>query len=585
MSERGVGLVGVARRERSGPSCCVDLALSASPLENSSCGRYALLLDGEVHNEDELRSAAAAAGMASRGDSAVLEALIALGAEALAKCNGAWSLAFVDRHQKQLLLARDHLGIRPLYLYQDGPLWFASEIKAIVRGSGDRFECEPSVVARYLQQTLLDAQPETFFAGITALPAGSAARVDLAGEVPSSPVVEAFWSLPDGDSFEGDLERRVAAIRERCEDAVRLRTGGDPLGVMLSGGVDSSSISAMALQSVGAGRDLQLVSGVSADARFYDPLLDVMCAHLGREPNKIPLEIRAEDALDRLAEVVRQNDEPVRSFITVTEYRLKEASRELGVPVLLSGLGADEVFSGNLLHKVFLVQSLLRAGKWWKASRVIAAVLRRKTIRPRFRQRVQKRYFPSLDREKHDVRGSALPSDGARLDVSLGQGSCQDRLLEDITRFSLPSLLHFDHRTSTAFGLQTRMPYLDHRLVELVAPAAPEVKLRSGYTKWLLRESMQPHLPREVAWRVVKQGGTDAHGEWLKHDMRGPISGLLAGDLASADLGLLDADALRARYRAFCAQPPDKGSISSQDVFNPIAIELWARAFASHLRS
>jgi asparagine synthase (glutamine-hydrolysing) len=547
----------------------------------STCGRFTLVRDGEIHNEDELRAEVARAG-APPQDDIVLAALLALGERALPLLNGAWALALLDRAAGSLLLARDHLGIRPLYVHaRGGVLFFASEIKAILAGSEAAFAVAAVPAARFLEQALLDAQRSTFFAGIEALPAGHSARILLDG-APRLAAPTPYWRLPERDDFAGTDAERVAAVHDLLVDSVQRRLRGQPApGALVSGGVDSSAVAAIAVAACPA---TTLIAGVSRDERQRDPLLDAMCAHLRRSAQRIPLGIDAQAALPELAAVIQRNDEPVRSFVTVTEHRLKQAARGLGLEAVVSGLGADEVFAGNLVHMVLWVQSLLRSGRWLRALRAISGIAWHGTIRPRWRRRVQKRYFRCLDGERQSVRGPALAAVEWRCDLGLGPRTAHARLLADLTQLALPALLHGDDRSSRAFGLQTRLPYLDYRLVRLVAPMAPELKLRQGFTKWLLRRAMAERLPAAVAWRKVKQGGPDAYGEWLKKDLHGPIVALLGGELASAALGLVDADAVRARYRAYCAQRPDAGLISAQDVFNPLAIELWARGHGSRLR-
>jgi asparagine synthase (glutamine-hydrolysing) len=139
---------------------------------------------------------------------------------------------------------------------------------------------------------------------------------------------------------------------------------------------------------------------------------------------------------------------------------------------------------------------------------------------------------------------------------------------------------------SMAFGIENRFAFLDPPLVELVAPMAPGWKLRGGFTKWLLRKAVDPWLPREICWQKSSQStGRDEYGDWLKRDLHPQIAQLCGGDLAAVELGLLDGDAVRRHYAAFCAQPSGVGAISANDVFSWIAIELWARRFAAHLRA
>ena len=553
----------------------------------SPSGRYVLVLDGQIYNAPELR-AELGIGFRTQADAElIVEALAVWGRSALARMNGEWALALLDREAATLLLARDPLGVKPLYVHLAGDaLYFASEIKAILCGLGARFPFHPRVVGCFLEQTLLDAQPETFFEGVIRIPPAHAISVAVPARR-TLPEPERYWSIPEqAASFASEAER-AEAVRALLLDAVRIRASGDAkLGVLLSGGVDSSSVAAALRATRGSLDGIPVLSGVSAEAEYNDPLLDAMASHLACRPRRIPLGVPVERALEQLETVIWFDDEPVRSFVTVTEHRLKQVASQIGVTTLLSGLGADEVFCGHAIHLALQVQALLGARQWREASREVAAILWRRTLRPRFRRRGLKRYFPALLGTRGvDVRGPALRDDSLRHDLGLGPRTFLERQLADIDRLSLPALLHFDDRTGAAFGVETRLPYLDPRLVSLLAPMPPEWKLRGGTTKWMLRKAMDPLLPAAVAWQRVKQGAVDAYGEWLKKEMRGPIEALLASEFVSERLGILDRRSVALRYSSFCAQPADSGSVSNQDVFNPIAVELWARRFAAHLRA
>ena len=557
---------------------------SACPLAERD--GYALAFDGWVSNAADLRRALLSEGAdVSEATAAelLLQALVRWGTAALARIHGSWALAFVDVRSQQVWLARDHLGGKPLYVYSGAHgFFFASEIKGILQGTGDRFAVDAEVVSRFLDQTLLDAQPQTFFSGISAVPAGHVVSLDCARRSLGNPEPAAFWRIPDRDRFAGSEAERIAAVRERLLEAVRRQLRGEGrIGLLVSGGVDSSAVAALACAAP-EGADLLLISGDDPD--HPDPKLDALCRHLDRKAHRFSMHISTERALGDLETVIGCHDEPVRSFAIVATYRLKQAAQQLGVSVLMGGAGSDELFAGRLLHMVFYVQSLLRSHRLFEAARVVAGIARRRTIRPRFRVAVQKRYFPSLDRTRIDVAGPALAARRRRYDLGLGPGSCHERLLEELTRFSLPSLLHYDDRTSMAFGLENRYALLEPSLVDLVAPMAPQWKLRDGFPKWLLRKAIDAHLPREICWQKVAQPGRDAYGDWFKSDLRPHIQGLIDGDLASVELGLLDRDAVRRHYAAFCQQPSNAGAISAHDVFNWLAIELWARRFEPHLR-
>jgi asparagine synthase (glutamine-hydrolysing) len=575
----------IALRTGWGELACLDHSASSRSLaERDGC---ALVLGGSVSSADELRGALAAEGASAPQATAaqlVLDALIRWGTAALPRIHGSWALVFVDSREDRVWLARDHFGGAPLYFFSGARgLAFASEIKGILNGTGERFAADPEVVGRFLDQTLLDIQPETFFAGIRAVPAGHIVSLDCSGPPPWKPQSAPFWQMPDRDRFIGSERQRIAAVREGLGEAVRRQLhGGDRIGLLVSGGIDSSAVAAAACASRRA--DLLLVS--RAELRDPHPMIVALSRHLDRETHRFPIRIATPDALRELEVVIGASDEPVGNFDVVVDYRLKEAARALGVSVLMGGYGSDELFAGKVMHMVFYVQWLLRSGRVFEAARVAMAIARRRTIRPRFRIAYQKRYFRSLDRKRIDVGGRALAAHRGRGDLGLGARIFHERLIEEITRFSLPSLLRHEDRMSMAFGIENRYAFLHPPLVELVAPMAPEWKLRDGFTKWLLRKAVERLLPREICWQKASQSsGRDEYGDWLKRDLHPQIAKLIGGDLAAVEFGLLDRDAVRRHYAAFCAQPSGVGAISAHDVFSWIAIELWARRFAPHLRA
>ncbi len=182
-----------------------------------------------------------------------------------------------------------------------------------------------------------------------------------------------------------------------------------------------------------------------------------------------------------------------------------------------------------------------------------------------------------------DIRGPLLKEQDFRVDVGLGGAHLPERQREDLYRLSVPALVHYEDRSSMAFAREIRLPFLDYRLAGMLVPLAPELKLREGWTKWIFRKAMEPYLPASIVWRKDKQGFINPQGEWLKHELRSQVLELLGGEMLIARHGLIDQAALRRRYAMYCRQPRERGLISFKDIFNPIAMELWARKFASNL--
>jgi asparagine synthase (glutamine-hydrolysing) len=229
-------------------------------------GSHGIVYNGEVYNYRELRTELEALGvcfMTNCDTEIVLWALATWGEDAISKFNGMWAFAWIDTRRAQLVLSRDRFGVKPLYVYKNrDALFFASEIKSILVGSGEKFAVNARVAGRYIEQSLLGAQNETFFEGIESVPAGHNARFDLSKFAPLSIRPRSYWTpitIAERDTEEHYKEE----IRNTFLDAVKVRLRSDvPVGVLLSGGVDSSAIAAaMAKRSGDRRRRSRHISG------------------------------------------------------------------------------------------------------------------------------------------------------------------------------------------------------------------------------------------------------------------------------------------------------------------------------------
>jgi asparagine synthase (glutamine-hydrolysing) len=554
-------------------------------------GNHALIYNGEVYNYVELRSELAAAGLQFHSGSdteVVLQALIAWGPAALERFNGMWALALLDRRRRSLFLARDRMGVKPLYLHRDdaGTVYFASEIKAILAGTCRRFAVDPTVAARYLEQQQLDAQRETFFAGITQLPAGTHLTIDLR-EDPGAQLPEpiSFWRLPLEDHFTGTEQDRIRAVRELFLDSVRLRLRSDvPVGVLLSGGVDSSSIAVAMQHALGRDADLHALAAVSDDPRYSeDEHIDRMTEHLHCPVHKVRLPSEPGQMAHHLDRAIYHADEPLGGLSPVAHYLVMEQAKELGITVLLTGQGADELLCGYLKYLGFQLEWLARRGRLLEAGRLFSAFAAQGTVLRQFRMADARRYLPpALRPSPVDIRGPRLRPGPPPLELGLSRLDLVQRQAEDLARFSVPALLHNEDRMSMAYGREMRVPFLDYRLVSLLLPMAPAWKLRGGWTKWIFRRAMAPDLPPAIAWRKDKKGFTTPEDRWVSGSLRPWILARLAEPMLIHEWGLIDQAALRTRYAAYLAQAP-RGSMRAQDILCPLMLELWARRFNGSL--
>jgi len=574
----------------------LDLSPAANQPMLSSCGRHLLIFNGEVYNYLELRDALRDEGVTFRTESdteVVLQALVTWGEDALCRFNGMWGLAWLQLDRSRLLLSRDRLGVKPLYYTNNGgEFLFASEIKSILAGSDRRFRVNARVAQQFLDQSILDANDETFFQEIHAVPAGHVAEINISSYPESPPVFRRYWSLPDVSAEQADasasgIQSWTQRVRELFVDAVRLRLRSDvPVGVLLSGGVDSSSIAATMQRLLGKDADLHVMAAVSDDSRFSEEtFIDRMAGHLSCQVHKLRLDFGPTEALRLVSEAVFFNDAPVGSFSSVAHLLLMQHAKRLGVTVILSGQGADELLCGYRKYIGFFLQSLMRTGQYARAAREARAFYRQGQLFEQFSFQDAKRYLPSFTRlNGRAIRGPALNGVSAPVELGLGSRDVSARQRRDLTELSVPSLVHYEDRMSMAHGREIRLPFLDYRFVELLNSMPVELKLRDGWTKWILRKALEPDLPPQIAWRRDKQGFVNPGGEWLKHGMRELVERVFSGDLLIAKVGLIDQAALLEQYRAYCRQPFGKGRISFWEVFNPLSTELWMRRFESHLQ-
>ena len=391
-------------------------------------GNYGLIYNGEVYNYVELRSELASRGCEFRSGcdtEVVLEALITWGAAAFERFNGMWAIALLDRREGQALA-----GARPDG-YQAAPCPYRRPRHPVVRfrdqgdprGSCARFGVNPVVAERYLQQQQLDAQPESFFDGITELPAGTHLTVDLRRTDGRLGAPTAYWRLPLEDRFTGSEAARVEAVRDVFRDSVRLRLRSDvPVGVLLSGGVDSSSIAVAMQRALGREADLHALAAVSDDPRYSeDRHIDIMTAHLGCPAHKVHVPADPTVLTRHLEHAIYQADEPLGRALSVAHYLVMQRARELGITVLLTGQGADELLCGYLKYLGFQLQWLARRGRVLEARPTLRRLRPARHGGPSVPLADARRYLPrAFHVPEVDVRGPRLRTGVPPLPLGLG---------------------------------------------------------------------------------------------------------------------------------------------------------------------
>ena len=571
----------------------LDLSKSGFQPMRHRASNALLIHNGEIYNYLEIRSELEKYdGISFSGSSdteVMLAALVHWGVEkAVQKFNGMWAFAYYSVEDKCLYLSRDRTGEKPLnFHFSSKGLYFASEIKALLKIIGERLELNIQAVGEYLSQSLLNTSCQTFFNGIEQIQPGSIVRFNLSG-YQLAKHSSFYWDIHSISEIPVDEHEFIDRVRFTFLDSVDIRLRSDvPVGVLLSGGLDSSAIAAAVNRVTGAGNYCRLLSAVSDDPRFDESYyIDKMAQHLSRSVEKVRLPLDSGTLLALLEKATYYFDAPIGSFSNIAHFLLMERAREEGITVILSGQGADELLCGYKKFLGFYVQSLLRTKSYLCAYKVLWQFWLNGTILKQFSWGEAKRYLPHMfQRGRRNVYGLSLDKYKA-VDVGLAHGqTLSSRQILDVERFSIPSLNHSEDRMSMAWSREIRLPFLDHRLIELFLSAPDELKIKKGWTKYAMRRAMEPFLPKEITWRKDKQGFVNPQGEWLKTSLKEVIiEKYFHPDALIFKLDIVSRSELLAHYNDFCSQPYGRETIWFKEIFNPLALEVWLQVNSQYIK-
>jgi len=569
----------------------IDLSSAGVQPMLSPSGRSLIAYNGEVYNYLELRRELEARGVTfrTRTDTEVIAAACEeYGVtSALSRMNGMWAFVWIDLATPRIVIARDRFGVKPMYLCEHGgALAFGSEIKTLLRALGLRCAVNTRAVATFLRALQQDTADETFFTGIVRLAPGHFAEIDGWGAT-ARPRISRYWSLEEAADTPTAEPAAIEQTRALLEDAVRLRLRSDvPVGLLLSGGLDSSAIAAVASKLLGPGADLTFISAVSDDpATDESAYIRTVARHLRRPVREVRLEFPTAQVLPLIARVTEQCDEPIGGFSCVAQNLLMQQAQAAGVTVLLSGQGADEVFCGYRKYAAFQLQSLLRRGHWLQAARLLAGFVRERTVLGELNMADARRYLPAwMTPALADVGGAAL-ADATLLCPPLGnRADVRDRQRADIEALSIPALTHWEDRNSMAWSSEVRNPFLDYRLVRLGVGLPMALKVCCGWTKYVLRRAVVSSLPAEIVWRRDKRGFTTPEARMLRNELRESVHALLAPSAEMVRRGLVNPQAARTRFAAFLNDTrANPQSVGSREIFQLLSLESWLQAYRENL--
>jgi len=503
----------------------IDLSAAGHQPMESADGRYVITYNGEVYNYLELRSELKALGHRFRSNTdteVILAAYAAWGRACLTRFNGMWAFAIHDRDEDLVFAARDRFGVKPFhYILTERCFAFGSEIGQLLPLLPSA-RASSTMVASFLLTGTGAQTSQTFFDQVSNLLPGHWLAYDVAADQCTfgryynlMDRVNAVETVSETDAIDG--------FRECFEDAVRLRLRSDVrVGTCLSGGLDSSSIALVAarMHHAASNRPFSAITAISEDPRNSEEAYASQVVAAG-SLDWIRVTPTYEDFRDLLPGVVKHQEEPFGLPSPCMQTFVMRAARENGVVVLLDGQGGDETLLGYDQYYPAYCVSLWREARVRGLLRAIATSSRSNANMPPWRLAAFLLFALSpwaRDLYYRPRRRLLAQRPAPPAWIRQFAAACWDvRALQvlEVETTGLPLLLRLEDKNSMAFSIEARLPFLDYRLVEKSIALVPGLKIRDGWTKFVLRRAMSEVLPADITWRRNKIGFEAPNAMWL----------------------------------------------------------------------
>jgi asparagine synthase (glutamine-hydrolysing) len=577
----------------------IDLTTAGHQPMTSEDGTWWLTYNGEIYNHRDIRRELVEKGHRyhSETDSeTIIHAFEEWGERAIDRFRGMFAFGLWDRQARKMWLVRDRLGVKPLYYAVVGrTLVFASEIKVILESGLVSARLDPAALPEYLTFGYVSGE-RTMFAGVRKLLPGTYLTWER-GDVRT----HQYWDVEFGAEpavarrSEADLTEQLAHM---LDESVRMRLMSDvPLGVFLSGGLDSSAIAAITAKHI-SGR-LNTFS-VGFEQQYYSelPYARVVAKHIGADHHEVIL--TPDDFITSLPRLIWHEDEPIWGPPSVALHAVSQLAARTAT-VVLTGEGSDELFAGYDRYWMTAWNSRF-AGAYGALPSAVRGAIGGALLRGPLPERVRRAlghtpigrentteslvldnwfgvFNPEVQRQIGtpqllDMLSGSDVYDSHRREFERGQGAhVVDRMLRTDLKCSLVELLMKQDQMSMAASIESRVPFLDHKLVEFAASIPVGLKLRSRTGKHLLKRSLQGLLPESIIHRP-KQGFPVPFDAWLRERFIGQIrSVLLADDAHTAQW--IQRDVTRSLLDAHAAGREN----ATRQIWNLFSLELWARVF------
>lgn len=504
----------------------IDLSLDANQPMWDADKRYCIVYNGEIYNYVELRSDLKQLGHHFRTQSdteVILESFKQWGIAAVNRFNGMFAFALFDVENQDLWLVRDRFGKKPLFYYQtdDSHIVFASTPTTIAQyyGLTPNLEYVHRGLVYWYYEDRSDISP---YKSVKALPSGNYLHLTINltnGRLETS--CQCYYNLINQVKLlqeklnELPEENLIAMFQSMISDAVAIRLRSDvPIGVSLSGGLDSSTVAALAAE-----RHPSIIGftfGDPANLKTEGPLV----SHLRQNIDITPIFVypTPDEFVARFWETLEHQDSPFPGCSIIAQNIVYQTARSHGVKVLLGGQGGDEAFMGYRKFQLFYLRYLQDQHKYLKAGLTSIYLLRNMITDV---SRLRDYWFAYKRYSKHPSLGlmMQLPEiNSPQFNYQVRQPLAL-RQLEDITDFSLPVLLRYEDRNSMGHSIESRLPFMDYRIIEFGLAIPERLKIRRGYGKWIIRKAMTGRIPDTICWARYKRGFDVQQAYWIKNGL------------------------------------------------------------------
>ena len=518
----------------------IDLDAKSNQPLISHDGKYVITFNGEIYNYIELKRELERKGCVFSTDSdteVVIEAYRAYGKECFNQFNGMWSLALYDIEKQKVILSRDRFGIKPAYTVDNEDVFvFASEIKAVLAAFPEENIPNEACIYRYLSQSVNeDTDEKCFYKNIKIFPAAHYMIYDLQNHTRE---YKSYWEVNEQLFYEKWIRGKnpIKTFRKLFESAVELRLRADvEVGACLSGGLDSSAIVGCASKKFE--REMHTFSSIYTDKECNE---ESYIRKVNERWNTIPHYIKPDDYEENFTKYIEDltyhHDQPTGGASLYSQYMvMKEVKGK--VKVILDGQGADELFAGYIPYYSYYIDDLLSRNTFrakCKAIKMLVIIKKEwpdvigavstdtivrlvglknsflfqneKKIKDLKVKRSAKMFTDDFMAKVHD--------DYQKKEIQCSS-NLNTRLCNDVLNKSIPALLHNEDGNSMAFSIESRVPFLDYRIVEFAIALDGKYKIRNQWTKWIIRKACRDYLPKEIVKRKNKMGFPAPFARWL----------------------------------------------------------------------